>query len=485
MVARVQVGEADLEDEVGEVREDRQRLVYVALERGDVTGQAQRGGEARGERGSEPERAHVALGGDARPGLAEVLERELRLAQGAVLGPEVEVQERRLAVLLELALEQLEVAPALVLLLAHDPEVAEVLHADVGGLDALGQVARQAVGDLLVDAALEAVLGPVAEDAQGVVVDGRAVLEVAGVVGLDEEERLAPDAAGELAQARGLPLAHDLVGVEVDDPVARRGLEGDVARRGEIAGPLGLHDRGAERPGDLDRAVGRAGVDDDDLVEVAGDGLQAAREHRLLVAHDHAERDRQALGGAGAAGHALGVGLEAAQRRDDRARQARDDAVAAPAGDLVEVALDVGEVRIEPARGLEERLGAGERAQLVEGDAGQVEQERLARLLVEDRQPLGGHGDEDRGDLLDGAARGGEAGLQELLADGVAAVDVGLAGRVAEERAVAGEVAGGQQLAGALGELGGAGAGARGGVLGLGEAQRHGVRRHRQGAARL
>src|SRR5439155_12886845 len=134
-------------------------------------------------------------------------ERELRLAQGAVLGPEVEVQERRLAVLLELALEQLEVAPALVLLLAHDPEVAEVLHADVGGLDALGQVARQAVGDLLVDAALEAVLGPVAEDAQGVVVDGRAVLEVAGVVGLDEEERLAPDAAGELAQACGLPLA--------------------------------------------------------------------------------------------------------------------------------------------------------------------------------------------------------------------------------------------------------------------------------------
>ena len=52
-------------------------------------------------------------------------------------------------------------------------------------LDALRQVARQALADLLVQAPLEAVLGPVAEHAQRVVRHGRAVFLVARVVGLD------------------------------------------------------------------------------------------------------------------------------------------------------------------------------------------------------------------------------------------------------------------------------------------------------------
>src|SRR3954453_1151127 len=97
--------------------------------------------------------------------------------------------------------------------------------------------------------------------AEGVLVRRGAVLEVTRVVVLDEEERLAPDAAGELAQAGALALAHDLVGVEVHDPVARRSVEGDVARGAEVAGPFGLDDLRAVGARDVHRGVRRAGVD--------------------------------------------------------------------------------------------------------------------------------------------------------------------------------------------------------------------------------
>ena len=129
------------------------------------------------------------------------------------------------------------------------------------------------MGDLLVDAALEAVLGAVAEDAQGVVGDGGAVAELAGVVRLDQVEGLAPDPAGQLAQQRRVGRVEHLVGVEEEQPVAARGVEADVAGVGEGAGPLALDHLGAEGAGDLDGAVARAGVDDDDLVDrVAGGG---------------------------------------------------------------------------------------------------------------------------------------------------------------------------------------------------------------------
>jgi hypothetical protein len=142
-----------------------------------------------------------------------VLERALRVARGRVLRAEVEVQERRVEALGRLALEELEVAVDLVLRAADRPQVAEVLDADGGALEAFGQVARQVLGDLLVDAPLEAVLGPVAERAQRVVRDRGAVLEVAGVVGLDEVERLAPGAprsarAGARHPRRRTPRRH-------------------------------------------------------------------------------------------------------------------------------------------------------------------------------------------------------------------------------------------------------------------------------------
>jgi hypothetical protein len=56
------------------------------------------------------------------------------------------------------------------------------------------------VGDLLVQAILEAVLGAVAEYAQCVVHERAAVAQLTGVAGLDQIEGLAPGAAGERAE---------------------------------------------------------------------------------------------------------------------------------------------------------------------------------------------------------------------------------------------------------------------------------------------
>src|SRR5205823_7096018 len=136
------------------------------------------------------------------PGLLEAGEGRAGVAGGGVLGAEVEGQEgRRPGALLELALEQLDVAARLLLRAADGAEVAVVLDAYARVLEALRVVGRQLVRDLLVDASLEAVLRPVAEDAERAVGRGRAVAGVAREVGLDDEEGLAPDAAGHRRQA--------------------------------------------------------------------------------------------------------------------------------------------------------------------------------------------------------------------------------------------------------------------------------------------
>ncbi len=139
------------------------------------------------------------------PGALELGERRLRFVRGGILGAEVVVQERRRRAFGLLQAQQLDVAARLLAAVAHSAEIAVVLDAHAACLDALGQVAGQAVGDLLVQAPLEAVLGPVAKYAQRVVRDGGAVLEIAGVVGLREVERLAPGAPGERAQQRSRP----------------------------------------------------------------------------------------------------------------------------------------------------------------------------------------------------------------------------------------------------------------------------------------
>ena len=347
------------------------------------------------------------------------------------------MQERRVEALRGLTLQQLEVAVDLVLGAAHRAQVAEVLDAHRGALEALGQVGGQVLGDLLVDPAVEPVLGAVAEHAQGVVGDGAAVAQLAGVVDLDEIEGVPPRAARQPPQALGVLGDEDLVGVEVHNPVAGRSLEGHVAGGREVTVPRVVQDPRAELLGDLDGAIGRAGVDDDDLVDRLARGLQAAPEHGFLVLDDHAEAERQPLGGAGGRGDALGPGLELADRAGGLRQHAH--ALAAPAGDLAEVALDVRKLGVQALGGLEEQLGGVQRAELVEGDARVVEQHRLARVDLQcvDRGAGGGRQDT-------GPGAGGQADLDDRTKGLVAAVDVGDRARLRDQRAVAGPVAGGQ-----------------------------------------
>ena len=322
------------------------------------------------------------------------------VAGGGALGPEVEVQERRVDALGDLALQELEVAARLLLGVADGAEVAEVLDAHLRVGDALGQ-RRQLVGELLVDAALEAVLGAVAKEPQRVVLDGRAVLELADVVGLGQEDALAPGVAQQLAQARAVALDEDLVGVEVHQPIGGRRVQADVAGRGEVAVPLVVQDGRAEGLGDRDRPVGRPGVDDDQLVDEVHHSGQAAREHRLLVLDDHAEAGGLIGRRHGLLGGALGTRAEVAQRAQHLRRQAlgRGDALLAAALALAQVGRDVGEVGVQALGGAKERLGGDERAQLVEQDAGEVQQDRLARGVLE---------------RLDGGDRAGQQALGVL-----------------------------------------------------------------------
>ena len=71
------------------------------------------------------------------------------------------------------ASDQVEVAPRLVLGLAHHSQVAVMIDPHWGSAAvALGQVGREGVGELLVDPAAEAVFRPIAEEPEGSVLDG-------------------------------------------------------------------------------------------------------------------------------------------------------------------------------------------------------------------------------------------------------------------------------------------------------------------------
>src|SRR5437763_8960703 len=96
--------------------------------------------------------------------------------------------------------EQLDVPSRLLLGVADAPQVPVVLDAHLSLLEALREVSRKMLRDLLVQATFEAVLGPVAEDSQGVEGDGSPVTCVAGEVGLEQVERLSPGAAREGAK---------------------------------------------------------------------------------------------------------------------------------------------------------------------------------------------------------------------------------------------------------------------------------------------
>ena len=170
-------------------------------------------------------------------------------------------------------------------------EVAVVADAQRRRPEALRQVERHRVADLLVDRTREAVVRTVPPEPEGEMLRCRPRLLLSRVVGLDEPVRLAPWLARELDEPRRIARLELLVGVEPEDPVAGRRLDADVARLGEVAGPLEVQNASAERLGDLHRPIARARVDDDHLRDRLAARLEAGREHLLLVAHDHAERD--------------------------------------------------------------------------------------------------------------------------------------------------------------------------------------------------
>src|SRR6185312_4722877 len=302
-----------------------------------------------------------------------------------------------------------------------------------------------------------------------------AVVEVAREVDLGEEERLTPHVARQLAQAAGVVGHEHLVGVQVDEPVAGGGLERDVARLGEVAGPLVVEHRGAEGLRDLHRGVGRAGVHDDHLVHHAVDRLEAAREHLLLVLDDHRQADLHALGGLGQVGDLVGAAGELRQGQRHLRRQVRRhvDLLAAAAGQLVQVRAHVREVRVEALGGLEQALGRLQCAQLVQQHARVVEDHRLARLVLEDRETLARGGEQQRRHLLGGRLRQrGHRALEQRQAGTEAAVGIAVTGGLREKVLVAVEVAAQQVRAREGGQLGGRAADGLGCGCG-GEAKSH------------
>jgi len=82
-----------------------------------------------------------------------------------------------------------------------------------------------------------------------------------------------------------------IVSVEPEGVIARGAGQRRVAGGGEVINPDEVEHARPERACDLDRAVGRAGVDDHDLIEEAARRFQAGGKVGLLVAYDHGEAD--------------------------------------------------------------------------------------------------------------------------------------------------------------------------------------------------
>ena len=177
VVAHRRGGDRLLEEDVGEAREEAQDLVAARARLREVPGHPQRADEPAGERRHEAVGGDVLVVADAQPRGLELVQCGDGVAGGGVLRAEVEREERAVETLGDLALEQLDVAARLLLRVADRAEVAVVVDPHVGDREALGEERGQVLGDLLVDAALEAQARAVAEDAQRVVGDGGAVLQ--------------------------------------------------------------------------------------------------------------------------------------------------------------------------------------------------------------------------------------------------------------------------------------------------------------------
>ena len=94
----------------------------------------------------------------------------------------------------------------------------------------------------------------------------------------------------------------DIVCVEPKGIIPRGPRQCGIACGGEIIDPYKIKDACPKRPGDLGRAVGAAGIDDNDLIEHPAHGLETGGKVFFLVPNNHGEADTgPAVGGAGLA----------------------------------------------------------------------------------------------------------------------------------------------------------------------------------------
>ena len=84
-----------------------------------------------------------------------------------------------------------------------------------------------------------------------------------------------------------------LVSVQHQHPVALEKLQGLIAGRGEVTGPVDPLHPGAGSLRDGDGGVGGARIHHHHLVSQSAHGCQAGRESGLLVAHDHREAEHR------------------------------------------------------------------------------------------------------------------------------------------------------------------------------------------------
>jgi hypothetical protein len=142
-----------------------------------------------------------------------------------------------------------------------------------------------------------------------------------------------PAGGEERADLLGQPRRHALVGVEVQRPVMGAEILGRALLRAVAAPGVMGHPR-AMGGGDLGRAVGRAGVDDDHLGAQAAHAVDGRADAVGLVAGDDEGRDRQGMGG----GHGGGFYPDEARlasrrrsfsRRGERQRRALRSAAGA------------------------------------------------------------------------------------------------------------------------------------------------------------
>lgn len=98
-----------------------------------------------------------------------------------------------------------------------------------------------------------------------------------------------------------------LVGIQAEDPIAAGMEEGGIAGGGEVIAPGEGMNFGTEGAGDLEGAIGGAGIDHHDLVGERADGIEATSEELFFVLNDQADGKARRRGGLG---RFLGLGGE-------------------------------------------------------------------------------------------------------------------------------------------------------------------------------